>query len=215
MDGHMSSSYTSPEPEQVNITLSGPQRKCIITGKIADKADLIRFVASPDGELIADTDNKLGGRGVWVSAVRATIEHGISGNRFSRHLKQAVRISDNFLDNLDRRLSEKLIARLSIMRKAGVLVTGGGKLRSQASLTGLLIANDASPRETQQFISICRPDWIEKGIPSAWLGQISGTASVAYAGILRTATLGEQRLEPLFRTELRRWRGVAKVDNRI
>ena len=211
----MSTSYTIPELGQANITLSGPQRKCIITGKIADKADLIRFVASPDGELIADTDNKLGGRGVWVSAARETIEHAISGNRFSRHLKQAVRISDDFLDNLDRRLAVQLIARLSIMRKAGVLVIGGGKLRSQTFLTGLLIANDASSRETQKLINSCRPDWIEKGIPSAWLGQISGRTSVAYAGVLRSASLAERRLETLFRVELRRWRGVAKADNRI
>ena len=40
----MSSSYTIPELELINITPSGPQRKCIITGKIADKADLIRYV---------------------------------------------------------------------------------------------------------------------------------------------------------------------------
>ena len=73
MDGHMSTSYTIPELGQADIKLSGPQRKCVITGKIADKADLIRFVASPDGELVADTDNKLGGRGVWVSSVRETI----------------------------------------------------------------------------------------------------------------------------------------------
>ena len=71
----MSSPYTSPELEQANIKLPGPQRKCIITGKIADKAVLIRFVASPDGELVADTGNKLGGRGVWVSADRKTIDH--------------------------------------------------------------------------------------------------------------------------------------------
>ena len=62
----MSSPYTSPELEQANIKLPRPLRKCIITGEIADKAVLIRFVVSPDGELVADTGNKLGGRGVWV-----------------------------------------------------------------------------------------------------------------------------------------------------
>ncbi len=211
----MSSSYKSPELELANTAFLRPQRKCIITGEIANKVDLIRFVASPDGELVADTNNKLGGRGVWVSAVRETLEQAISGNLFSRHLKQAVRISDNFLDNLDRRLADQLIARLSMMRKAGVLLTGGGKLRSQARLTGLLIADDASLRETQQLISNCRPDWIEKGIPSAWLGQISGSTSVAYSGVLCSASLAERRLETLFRTELRRWRGVAKADDRI
>ena len=149
----MSSSYISPELEQANIKLSRPQRKCIITGEIADKDVLLRFVASPDGELVADTGNKLSGRGVWVSAVRETINQAISGNQFSRHLKRTVRISDNFLDNLDRRLADQLIARLSMMRKVGALVVGGGKLRSQALLSGLLIGDDASPRETQKLIS--------------------------------------------------------------
>ncbi len=210
----MSSPYTSPELEQPNIKLSRPQRKCIITGRIADKNVLIRFVASPDGELVADTGNKLGGRGVWVSAERKTIDQAISGNQFSRHLKRTVRISDNFLDNLDRRLGNQLIARLSMMRKVGVLVTGGGKLRSQALLSGLLIGDDASPRETQKLISSCRPDWIEKGVPSVWLGQVSGSTSVAYAGVLRPALSAERRLEKLLRTELRRWRGVAKLDDK-
>ena len=210
----MSSPYTSPELEQANIKLSRPQRKCIITGEIADKAVLIRFVASPDGELVADTGNKLGGRGVWVSAVRETIDQAISGNQFSRHLKQPVQINDNFLDNLDRRLADQLIARLSMMRKVGVLVVGGGKLRSQALLSGLLIGDDASPRETQKLISSCRPDWIEKGVPSVWLGQVSGSTSVAYAGVFRADSSAEQRLETLFRKELRRWQGVAKANDK-
>ena len=214
MDGHMSSLSTSPELEQANTELYGPQRKCIITGEIADKCDLIRFVASPEGELIADTDNKLGGRGVWVSAVREIVDQAISGNRFSRHLKQTVQVSDNFLENLDRRLADQLIARLSMMRKARVLVTGGGKLRSQVLLSGLLISDDASPRETQKLISSCQPDWIEKGVPSSWLGQVSGSTSVAYAGVFQSASSAERRLETLLRTELRRWRGVAKANDR-
>ena len=210
----MSSSYTSPELEQPNIRLSRPQRKCIITGEIADKDVLIRFVASPDGELIADTGNKLGGRGVWVSAVRETIDQAISGNQFSRHLKQPVQISDNFLDNLDHRLADQLIARLTMMRKVGVLVAGGGKLRGQAHLSGLLIGDDASPSETQKLIRSCRPDWMEKGVPSVWLGQVSGSTSVAYAGVFRTASSAERRLETQFRTELQRWRGVAKANDK-
>ena len=210
----MSSPYISPELEEVKIKPSRPRRKCIITGEIADKVALIRFVASPDGQLVADTGNKLGGRGVWVSAVRETINKAILGNQFSRHLKQTVRISDNFLDNLDRRLADQLIARLSMMRKAGVLVAGGGKLHRQSLLSGMLIGDDASPRETQKLIISCRPDWVEKGVPSVWLGQVSGSTSVAYAGVLRSASSAERRLETLFRTELLRWRGVAKANDK-
>ena len=194
---------------------SGSQRTCIVTGQTADKAELIRFVASPDGELVADTSNKLGGRGLWVTAARGILEQALSGNHFSRHLKKTVRISDNFLNSLNQRLADQLIARLSMMRKAGVLITGGGKLRRQASLTGLLVADDASPREAQQLIRCCQPGWIEKGIPSVWLGQISGSTSIAYAGVLASASLTDRRLEALFITELRRWRSVSKAENKI
>ncbi len=211
----MSSSHTTPEFGQADITQLGPQRKCIITGQIADKGDLIRFVVSPDGELIADIGNKLGGRGVWVSAARVILKKALSGNQFSRYLRQAVRINDNFLENLDYRLAVQLVARLSMMRKAGLLVTGGGKLRSQTILlSGLLIADDASPRETQQLINDCKSDWIEKGIPSGWLGRISGTSSVAYAGVLGSASPAQRQLAVLLRAELRRWRGVTNAENR-
>ena len=77
-----------------------------------------------------------------------------------------------------------------------------------------MIGDDASLRETQKLISSCRPDWIEKGVPSVWLGQVSGSTSVAYAGVLRSASSAERRLETLFRTELRRWRGVAKANGK-
>ena len=84
----MSSSHTTPKFDQADITQSGPQRKCIITGQVADKTD--DQICSVTGWPAADTGNKLGGRGVWVSAVRETPGRALSGNRFSRHLKQAV-----------------------------------------------------------------------------------------------------------------------------
>ena len=117
---------------------------------------LIRFVASPDGQLVADLNEKLGGRGA-CQADRDCLTQALSGNKFSRHLKQKLAINDGFLDHLERRLGEQLIARLSMMRKAGSLVTGGGKFAQRlVLLAGLLVADDASPREARQLISLCQ-----------------------------------------------------------
>ena len=90
----MSSPYTSPELEKANIKLPRPLRKCIITGEIADKAVLIRFVVSPDGELVTDTANKLGGRGVWVSAVRE-IKPGHIEEPVQQTSEENCSVSDN------------------------------------------------------------------------------------------------------------------------
>ena len=84
---------------------------------------------------------------------------------------------------MDRRLAESVDCAFVYDAESWGVGCRGGKLRSQALLSGLLIGDDASPRETQKLISGCRPDWIEKGIPSVWLGQISGSTSVAYAGV--------------------------------
>ena len=51
-----------------------PERRCIVTGEVQGKHGLIKFVVGPDGQLVADVFGKLPGRGLWVSADRATIE---------------------------------------------------------------------------------------------------------------------------------------------
>ncbi|MEC7208857.1 MAG: DUF448 domain-containing protein [Pseudomonadota bacterium] len=210
----MAISHSSSDRGHDQADSSVPQRRCIVTGQVTDKSGLIRFVASPEGWLVADLNDKLGGRGAWVSADRHCLQQALSGNRFGRHLKQTVQISDGFLDHLENRLGEQLISRLSMMRKAGLLVTGGGKLRSsQTPLAGLLIADDASPREARQLVSLCQPDWTETDIPASWLGQISGSASVAYAGVMKSSSPAQRRLETLLREDLLRWRGVANAEN--
>ena len=206
--------YSPSELDHDPANTAEPQRKCVVTGQTADKANLIRFVASPDGHLVADLNEKLGGRGAWVRADRDCLSKALSGNKFDRHLKQKLLVKDGFLDHLERRLGEQLIARLSMMRKAGSLVTGGGKLRSSPSLlAGLLIADDASPREARQLVSLCQPNWVETNIPAEWLGQVAGSTSVAYAGVIHARPAAQQRLELLLKADLTRWRGVANAEN--
>ena len=55
--------HSPSEQDYDQADTSAPQRKCVVTGQTADKAVLIRFVASPDGQLVADLNEKLGGRG--------------------------------------------------------------------------------------------------------------------------------------------------------
>ena len=210
----MATSHHASKDTHRSTHTSAPQRKCAVTGQVTEKSGLIRFVVSPDGQLVADLNEKLGGRGAYVSANRQCLQKAVSANKFGRYLKQTVSISDDFLDQLEDRLAEHLISRLSLMRKAGMLVTGGGKLRSgQTAFAGLLIGDDASPREARQLIGVCQPDWVEPNVPAVWLGRISGSFSVAYAGVTRSAAPPQQRMEALLRVDLMRWRGVANGEN--
>ena len=55
----------------------GPLRRCIVTRRELPPDDLIRFVADPSGTIVPDINRKLPGRGVWVTAERASIEAAV------------------------------------------------------------------------------------------------------------------------------------------
>jgi predicted RNA-binding protein YlxR (DUF448 family) len=43
------------------------ERMCALTRAIAPRAELVRFVASPDGEVVPDLKECLPGRGMWLT----------------------------------------------------------------------------------------------------------------------------------------------------
>ncbi len=187
-------------------------RRCLATGKSFEKENLIRFVASPEGELVADIYGRLGGRGAWVKAEKQHLETAISKNLFTRFLRHPVKIKDGFMDLLGSQLTQILISRMSLMRKSGLLITGRGKLEMAAPrLEGLLIADDASQREAASLRQLVQPSWCEKAIPAHILGHIAGVESLAYAGVLEADHLSEQKQIDALLADLARWRAVTQT----
>ena len=43
------------------------ERTCVVTRAVKPGAEMIRFVAGPDGTIVPDLERKLPGRGVWVT----------------------------------------------------------------------------------------------------------------------------------------------------
>ena len=174
---------------------------------------LIRFVASPEGELVADIYGRLGGRGAWVTAEKQHLEKAVSKNLFARFLRHPVKIKDGFIPQLGEQLAQILLNRMSLMRKSGLLVTGRGKLEMAAArLDGLLIADDASPREAATLIQTVKPSWCERDMPAYLLGKIAGVESLAYAGVLSAAYPSEQKQINALMVDLRRWREVTETE---
>ena len=60
------------------------ERKCIATGQVYSKSQLVRFVLGPNGVIYPDPENKLPGRGIWVKADRSAILQAERGQLFSR-----------------------------------------------------------------------------------------------------------------------------------
>ena len=51
-----------------------PLRKCAVTGEIADRGTLLRFVLDPAGQVTFDMGKRLPGRGIWLIPRRDVLE---------------------------------------------------------------------------------------------------------------------------------------------
>ncbi|WP_455475978.1 RNA-binding protein [Bartonella sp. B17] len=104
------------------------ERTCIVTRKNASAKTLIRFVIGPNNQIVPDLKSNLPGRGVWVSAHHSIIEKAIKQKAFSKSLKTDVEVASNLAHIVDALLLNAALGSLSMMRKAGAVVTGATKV---------------------------------------------------------------------------------------
>lgn len=125
------------------------ERRCIVTGEVAPKAGLIRFVVGPDGTVVPDVLEKLPGRGMWVTADRAALEKAGKG-QFSKSAKAPVQVPDGLVDEVERQLARRVVDLIAMARKAGLAVCGFEKVKGWVSggerVRVLVQASDGSER---------------------------------------------------------------------
>ena len=126
-----------------------PERRCIATGEVQPKRGLIRFVAGPDGVIVADLAEKLPGRGIWVAADRAAIEKAAAKGLFSRAAKAQVKAPDGLADLVEAASAKRVVELVSLARKSGRAVAGFEKVKgwlAEGRAKVLLQASDGSER---------------------------------------------------------------------
>lgn len=106
------------------------ERSCIVTRETQPPAELIRFVRAPDGSVVPDLKGKLPGRGVWVTGRRDRVEEAVRKRLFSRGFKAESRAEPDLPDLVGRLLRERALQAFAMARKAGLVVTGFGKVTS-------------------------------------------------------------------------------------
>ncbi len=122
-----------PEGSDVN------GRMCIVTRESGPADGLIRFVAAPDGSVVADLKRQLPGRGCWVKAERALVDKAVARKLFARALKAEVRADAGLGAEVDRLLSVQLGGMMNMARKAGQFISGSAKV-DQAVRAGAALA---------------------------------------------------------------------------
>jgi hypothetical protein len=127
----------------------GPDRKCIVTGEVQPKHGLIRFAVGPEGQIAPDLMEKLPGRGIWVSADRATLDKAAAKGLFARAAKQPVQVPEGLSDLVEALLAKRVVNLISLARKGGRAVSGYEKVKimlGKEEARVLIQASDGSER---------------------------------------------------------------------
>ena len=142
---------------------SSALRTCVVVRAAFPPAELIRFVAAPDGAIVPDLACRLPGRGVWVTCERPKVEAAIKSKAFARSLKREVRAPGELADLVDRLLLRRVCDGLSIAMKAGCVLTGFSKIDSAINAgdpIALMHGNDAAAdgveKLDRRFAAMCR-----------------------------------------------------------
>ena len=130
-------------------------RQCALTREVKPVDELIRFVVSPDGAVVPDTDARAEGRGVWVTLGQAAVAEALKRKAFARSLKASVEVPADLAALTRLRLGQRLLQALSMARKAGQVVTGATKVKAaieSGTVIALLTATDAAADGRQKLL---------------------------------------------------------------
>ncbi len=126
-----------------------PERRCIVTGEAQPRGGLIRFVVGPNDVVVPDVLGKLPGRGIWVTADRATLEKAVNKGLFARAAKAPARAPEDLVAEVERQLARRVVDLVALSRKAGLAVAGFEKVKrwlADGHAKVLLQASDGSER---------------------------------------------------------------------
>jgi len=167
------------------------ERRCIVTGEVLPEARLLRFVLSPDGQIVPDVEAKLPGRGLWVGADRAIIAQAVAKRLFARAAKAPAIADSGLPERAESRLVERILAHLGLARRAGELILGFDQvdkvLRSADPPALIIEAAEAAPDGRRKLQAAAtargRVPFVIGALTNAELSLALGRENVVHAAL--------------------------------
>jgi predicted RNA-binding protein YlxR (DUF448 family) len=168
------------------------ERRCIVTRQSGNTDQLLRFVLSPDNEVVFDLKGKLPGRGAWVTGQKSYVEQAVEKKLFARAFKSQCRIGDNLAEKIDQLLEEHCLNYISLSKKAGQILTGFDKISAALSKNNveMLIeatdgASDGQSKLENKFAAVAGEAKIVNVFSSRQMNLALGGTNVIHAAITR------------------------------
>ncbi len=140
----MASAATRPSEDDRRGRDAETARRCIVTGEVRPKHELVRFVVGPEDRIVPDVAGRLPGRGLWLSARRDIVAQAVTKRLFARAARASVAVDDGLADWVERLLAERCCEALGLARRAGQAVAGFVKVRTLAAGNGAAVLVEAA-----------------------------------------------------------------------
>src|SRR6266700_1943626 len=180
---------------------SATSRMCAVTREVKAVGELIRFVVSPEGDVVPDLKRKLPGRGLWISASRQVVAEAVRRHQFRRGFKRDVRVAVTFATDTEGLLARGAAEALAMAAKAGQVVCGYAKVEAalgrrqgRAGIAALIHASDGAVDGIRKLDALARKNGGNRGesagfpiisaFTSAELDLALGRANVIHAALL-------------------------------
>lgn len=184
----------SDSPEFDYGGTSSPLRRCIVRGIACERRRLIRFVVSPEGEIVPDVDERLPGRGLWVSADRVTLETACRRNAFARAARRSVRVPEDLVPRLEGLLLRRCRDAIGLALRAGKAAFGYHKVREWliAGRKGVLIeAADGADADCRKLRTLAGDGPVVDALTGDELGATIGRDRVVH-GLVTAGSLADR-----------------------
>jgi predicted RNA-binding protein YlxR (DUF448 family) len=184
---------------------SATMRMCAVTRQVLPIDELIRFVVSPQSEVLADLKRKLPGRGLWVTASQRVVAEAVKRNQFGKGFKREVRVAPTLAADTETLLVRSVVEALAMAAKAGQVVAGFSKVEgaldgafkgpsAPTSVHALIHASDGAPDGIRKLDAIVRqnagnneessPFPVVTALTSEQLDLALGRSNVIHAALL-------------------------------
>jgi predicted RNA-binding protein YlxR (DUF448 family)/ribosomal protein L30E len=101
-----------------------PERRCLVTRRKGDQTQLLRFVLDPERRVRLDLEQRLPGRGMWLSAERDVLNKAVSRNLFAKAARGPARAEPGLCDEVERLLVKRALGTIGLARRAGQVAAG-------------------------------------------------------------------------------------------
>jgi predicted RNA-binding protein YlxR (DUF448 family)/ribosomal protein L30E len=167
-----------------------PERRCLASGQVLPKAQLLRFVVGPEGTVVPDLAERLPGRGLWLQARQDMMAKACAKNLFAKAAKRQVRVPDDLAQQVEALALRRCLDLLGLARRAGAVVAGFEKVKAalRAGEVGLLIqAADAAEDGRHKIRALARAvapkTPVVQFCGAAELGAAVGREAAVHVGI--------------------------------